>query len=192
MNINSLFKYIYSFAESKCGFKKFGKGSIIKYPFRIWNKARIEIGDNVFIAENSFLAISVIFQDQKFNPLIKIGNNVSIGSNLIIGCINNVTIENDVLIADRVFISDHYHDYENVRKPIISQKLRSKGKVLIKKGSFIGVNAVIMSGVTIGKNSVVGASSVVTKSIPDFSVAAGIPAKIIKRYNFKANKWQKE
>jgi acetyltransferase-like isoleucine patch superfamily enzyme len=191
MKITLLLKYLYSFIQSKTGYKKFGKGSIIKYPNRIWNKSNIEIGDNVFIAENSFFAASVIFQDQKFNPLIKIGNNVSIGGNLIIGCVDSVVIEDDVLIADRVFISDHIHDYENVKIPIINQKLKSKGGVLIKRGSFIGVNSVIMPGVIVGKNSVIGASSVVTKSVPDYSIVAGIPAKIIKKYDTKLGKWIK-
>jgi acetyltransferase-like isoleucine patch superfamily enzyme len=191
MKITLLLKYLYSFIQSKTGYKKFGKCSIIKYPNRIWNKSKIEIGNDVFIAENSFFAASVIFQSQKFNPLIRIGNNVSIGGNLIIGCVDSVVIEDDVLIADRVFISDHIHDYENVKIPIIKQKLKSKGGVLIKRGSFIGVNSVIMPGVTIGKNSVVGASSVVTKSVPDYSVVAGVPAKVIKIFEVKDNKWKK-
>jgi len=186
-----MFKKIYSIILSKAGFKKFGRNSIIKFPFRIWNKNRIEIGNNVFIAENSFFAVSKEFKGQKFNPLVKIGDKVDIGGNFILGCINSVVIENNVILADRVFVSDHVHDFENVKMPVISQKLKSKGGILIESGSFIGINAVIMPGVTIGKNSVVGASSVVTKSVPNYSVVAGIPAKIIKRYNFKRKKWEK-
>ena len=182
---------IYSFIQSRIeGFKKFGKNSIVKHPYRIWNKKNIEIGKDVFIAENSFFAVSTNFLKQKFNPKVKIGNNVRIGSNFILGCINSVIIEDNVILADRVFISDHVHDYENVKIPIIAQNLKSKDGILIKSGSFLGVNSVIMPGVTIGKNSVVGASAVVTKSVPDYTVAAGIPAKIIKRYDFKNKKWK--
>jgi acetyltransferase-like isoleucine patch superfamily enzyme len=190
INIPLLLKYTYSFIQSKTGYKKFGKGSVIKYPYRIWNKSKIEIGDNVFIAENSFFSVSKDFNGQKFNPVVKIGNNVRIGGSFILGCINKVIIEDDVLFADRVFVADHVHEYENIKIPVISQPLRSIGSVHIKSGAFIGVNAVIMPGVTIGKNSVVGASSVVTKSIQDYTVVAGIPAKIIKRYNFKTKQWK--
>lgn len=184
-------KLTYSFIESKLGFRKFGNESIIKYPWRIWNKNRIEIGKNVFIAENSFLAVSKSFKDQKFSPILKFGDNVSVGSNLFVSCIDNITIESGVILSDRVFISDHAHEYENITIPIKNQPLKKEGAVLIKSGAFVGVNAVIMPGVTIGKNSVIGASSVVSHSVPNYSVAAGIPAKLIKKYDIKSKKWKK-
>jgi acetyltransferase-like isoleucine patch superfamily enzyme len=190
INVVMFLKCAYSFIQSKSGYKKFGKGSIIKYPYRIWNKSKIEIGDEVFIAENSFFSVSKDFNGQKFNPEVKIGNNVRIGGNFILGCINKVVIEDNVIFADRVFVSDHVHEYANVKKPVIFQPLNSVGEVHIRSGSFIGVNSVIMPGVTIGKNSVVGASSVVTKSVPDYSVVAGVPAKVIKRYDFKTKRWK--
>jgi acetyltransferase-like isoleucine patch superfamily enzyme len=190
INISLLLKYVYSFVQSKTGFKKFGRGSIIKFPYRIWNKKNIEIGKNVFIVENSFFAVSTTFKKQKFSPRVVIGNNVSIGSNFFLGCIDGITIEDNVIISDRVFIADHTHSYENPNVPIIDQPLEPEGKALIKSGSFIGVNAVIMPGVTIGKNSVVGASSVVTRSVPDYAIVAGAPAKVIKRYDFKTGKWK--
>jgi acetyltransferase-like isoleucine patch superfamily enzyme len=188
----NLLKTIYSFLQSKNGFKSFGKNSIIKKPYRIWNKDCIEVGKNVFIVENSFFAVSKTFKDQKFTPKVKIGNNVRIGSNFFLSSIDNITIQDDVIISDRVFVSDHAHQYENINIPIIEQPLQAGGSVLIKAGSFVGVNAVIMPGVVIGRNSVVGASSVVTKNVPDFTVVGGIPAKIIKKYNSKTKTWGKK
>jgi acetyltransferase-like isoleucine patch superfamily enzyme len=181
---------VYSFIQSKLGFKKFGKDSIIKYPYRIWNKRHIEIGSGTFVAEHSFFAVSTIVNSQNFTPCLRIGSDVHIGSNVIIGCIHQVIIEDHVLMADRVFISDHIHDFQNTKVPVLDQPLRSKGSILIKTGSYIGVNAVILPGVQIGKNAVIGASSVVTKSVPDYSVVAGVPAKIIKKYNFRTKKWK--
>lgn len=183
--------YIYSYIQSKTGFKTFGHKSVIKFPYKIWNTHYLEIGSNVFIAQNSFFAISTVDKKVKHNPKVKIGNNVCIGSNFFLACIDEIIIENNVLMSDRVFISDHIHGYENIKIPIIDQPLVSKGKVLIKEGAFIGINVVIMPGVTIGKHAIVGASSVVTKDIPAFSVATGNPAKIIKRYNEKLKKWEK-
>lgn len=172
------------------GFKKFGRGSIIKYPAKIWNKQYIEIGKDIFIAENSFLAITK--NDSKYkNPVFKVGDNVCIGSNFFVACINEVVIEDNVLISDRVFISDHIHDYSDISVPIILQKLIPKGKVLIRNGAFIGINAVIMPGVTIGKNSVIGASSVVVEDVSDYCVVTGNPAKIIKQYDYDKKAWMK-
>ncbi len=187
-NILSLISYY----QSKKGFSSFGKKSLIKFPYKIWGRDRISIGENVFIAENSYFAVSKKFKNQKFSPTISIGNNTCIGSNFFLASIDEIVIEDDVLISDRVFISDHIHNYEDIKTPIIEQPLKKKGKVLIKKGSFIGVNAVIMPGVTIGKNSVIGASSVVIKDVPDFAVATGNPARIIKKYSQKSKTWVKE
>ena len=173
------------------GFKTFGKRSVLKFPYKIWNKKYLSIGSDTFIAENSFFAITDNNKGRKYSPQVKIGNDVCIGSNFFVACIEGVTIEDNVLMSDRVFISDHIHGYENVTLPIIGQPLVPKGRVLIKQGAFIGINAVIMPGVTIGKNAVVGASSVIIHDIPDYAVATGNPAKIIKKYNKKLKKWDK-
>lgn len=170
---------------------KKGKNSIVKFPFKMWNPQYISLGNQVFIAENSYFAISDQNHGKKYTPQVIIGNNVCIGSNFFIACIQEVKIEDDVLISDRVFISDHIHNYGITHIPIIKQPLLPKGKVLIKKGAFIGINVVVMPGVTIGKNSVVGASSVVVKDVPDYTVVAGNPAKNIKQYNQAKKKWEK-
>lgn len=182
---------LYSLIQSKLGFSSFGENSIIKFPYKLWGKKSIEIGKNVFIAENSFLSAVEKWEGQVFKPRLKIGDNTTIGSNFFATCITEIVIENNVLISDRVFISDHIHNYEAIKKPILKQNLEFKGKVFVKEGSFIGINAVIMPGVTIGKNSVIGASAVVTKNVPDYSVATGNPARLIKKYSLEDKKWIK-
>ena len=181
----------YSFFQSKMGFGCFGRGSVIKYPYRLWGKKNIKIGKKVFIAQNSFLSAVRNWGEKSYNPKLIIGDNTTIGSSFFATCINEIIIEKNVLISDMVFISDHIHDYFSVREPILRQKLKFKGKVLIKEGSFIGINAVIMPGVIIGRNSVVGASSVVTKNVPDYYVVTGNPAKPIKKYNKNTKKWER-
>lgn len=155
-----------------------GKNTIIKFPFKLWNKSELKIGENTFIAENSFFAITKLKNNSE---IVSIGSNVCIGSNFFIAAIDKIIIEDNVLISDRVFLSDHCHGFEDINVPIISQPLKEKGKVILRNGCFIGINSVIMPGVSIGKNSVVGASSVVTKSVPDYTVVAGNPAKIIRK-----------
>lgn len=170
-------------------FNSIGRETLVKPPFKIWNRKCLKLGAKTFIAENSFFAITDNASGSNDLPIVEIGDNVCIGSNFIVVCIQSIKIEDNVLIADRVFIGDHIHGYSDVTMPIISQPLEPRGKVLIKEGAFIGVNSVVMPGVTIGKNAVIGASSVVLKDVPDYCVATGNPAKIIKKYDFKAKKW---
>lgn len=181
---------LYSWLQKRiAGIGSFGSLSMIRFPYKIWNPAHLSIGRNVFIGKNSFFAITTT---ESNTPKVHIGDNVSIGANFFLASIDEIVIEENVLISDRVFISDHIHGYEDISLPIIDQALQPRGKVLIKSDAFIGINAVIMPGVTIGKHAVVGASAVVTQSVPDFTVVAGNPAKIIKQYNPHNNTWEKK
>jgi len=189
--IKSILLTLISFTQGLSGYKSFGKGSVIKFPSKVWNKDCIEIGKNVFIAENAFLSTVKEHKGKKFQPSLVIGDNVCIGANFHVSCTESVIIEKNVLISDRVFIADGMHEFENISVPIIDQPMTNKGKVLIKEGSFLGINIVILAGVTVGKNSVVGASSVVTRNVPDYSVVIGNPARIIKMYDGKTKKWIK-
>lgn len=117
-------------------------------------------------------------------------SRISIGENVIIRPGTNLSteveegaeiiIEDYVMIGPGVHIYTNNHRFDDISKPIFFQGDRPSEKVVIKKGSWIGANAIILPGVTVGENSVVGANSVVTKSIPPYVVVAGNPAKIIK------------
>jgi acetyltransferase-like isoleucine patch superfamily enzyme len=118
-------------------------------------------------------------------------SRISIGRKVVIrpGCMlfadprkdgAGITIENDVLIGSGVHFYTSNHKFEDPNVPIIDQGNYKSKEIMIKTGSWIGANAVILPGVTIGENSVVGAGSVVTSSIPARVVAAGNPAKIIR------------
>ena len=107
--------------------------------------------------------------------------------NVIIG---PVSIGNDVILAQNIVISGLNHGYEDVNIPPSLQKTITK-KIVLEDSIWIGANAVITAGVTIGKHSVIGAGSVVTKNIPSFCVAVGNPAKIIKRYDEVSASWKK-
>ena len=113
---------------------------------------------------------------------ISIGKNVVIRSFSQIHCGQNaiIKIEDDVLIAPNVFITTNNHIFRDIRTPIRLQGGTSKD-ILIKCGSWISTGAVILPGVTVGKNSVVAAGAIVNKDVPDHTVVAGVPAKIIKK-----------
>lgn len=84
------------------------------------------------------------------------------------------------MIADRVYISDADHNFKELDIPIIHQGDYFKGSIRLKEGCWIGIGAVILPGVTIGKNAIVGANSVIRKDVPDYAVVSGNPATIIK------------
>lgn len=169
----------------------------IRFQFAFWgSKSRIEpfakltaphlvcIGSRVHICEHAWLNS----KDDRGNgePTLTIGDGTYIGRFVHINAWREVIIEKDVLIADRVFISDADHKFEDLEIPISRQGDEYKGSVIIKSGSWLGIGAVILPGVTIGLNSVVGANSVVTKDVPDYTIVAGIPARIIKQLKVKA------
>ncbi|MBK9485746.1 MAG: hypothetical protein IPO01_11240 [Chitinophagaceae bacterium] len=93
-------------------------------------------------------------------------------------------------MADKVYISDNLHSYENVDLPVIDQPIKQTNPVIIADGAWLGENVCVI-GASVGKNSVVGANSIVNKDIPDYCVAIGSPAVIIKRYNATTKQWQK-
>jgi acetyltransferase-like isoleucine patch superfamily enzyme len=120
--------------------------------------------------------------------------DVAIGSNSRIGLgsvlIGPVSIGNQVILAQNIVVSGLNHSYTDVNVPIRLQKVTTS-PIIIGDEVWIGANAVITAGVTIGKHTVIAAGAVVTKSIPAYCVAVGNPAKVIKRYNFENKEWEK-
>jgi acetyltransferase-like isoleucine patch superfamily enzyme len=164
-------------------FKSFGSLVFIGKDFFFFNKQYISIGQNFSALDRIRIEAIEKYQNQKFSPEIIIGNNVGFNSDIHIGCINKIDIGNNVLLASRIYISDHSHGEVNVdalKLPPNERNLISKGAVIIEDNVWIGEGACILPNVTIGKNSIIGANAVVTKSFPANSVIAGIPAKLIK------------
>ena len=146
-------------------------------PIRLWYQKRIlkeRIGKNSEIRPYSILS--------GYNNIV-IGENVIIpeGVRLVTDPSDNkkIIIGNSVLFGPNVAIYATTHSFQNPQIPIKDQPLRN-AQTVIKSGCWIGINVVILPGVTIGCNSVIAANSVVTRDIPDNVVAGGCPAKIIK------------
>jgi acetyltransferase-like isoleucine patch superfamily enzyme len=161
---------------------KKGKGAIVRFSARMdlfpFNK--FKIGSNSIIED--FATVNNGVGD------VFIGDNCGIGlSNVIIGPVN---IGDYVMLAQNIVISGLNHGYEDVNVPPRVQKVITK-QITIKDNVWIGANTVVTAGVTIGKHAVIGAGSVITKDVPEYTVAVGNPARVIKKYNFETSTWQK-
>ena len=123
------------------------------------------------------------------NARVEIGDGSSLGRGCIVAAANRVIIGKKVLIAHNVFIADTQHEYRDTKTPIIDQGITTdQVTVTIGDGAWIGANALVL-GANVGKQSVVGANSVVLNDVPDYSVAVGNPAKVIKSYDFSKEQW---
>jgi len=164
-------------------FASLGRNSRLDYPSRLIFPELIVIGSDVHICENAWLNSNDDRADGM--PTLRIGDRVYIGRLVQINASREVTIASDVLIGDRVLILDADHNFESQQIPIKDQGTSFLGAVKLLEGCWIGAGAVIMPGVTIGKNAVVGANAVVTHDVPDYAVVAGVPARTVR---FIANK----
>jgi acetyltransferase-like isoleucine patch superfamily enzyme len=117
-----------------------------------------------------------------------IGDNTLIGINNVI--IGPVSIGNNVIFAQNIVLSGLNHAYRDINIPIVQQKV-TVAPIVVEDDCWIAANSVITAGVTIGKHSVVAGGSVVTKSVPPYSVVAGNPAKIIRQYDSKTERWER-
>ncbi|MBD2201300.1 acyltransferase [Calothrix sp. FACHB-1219] len=170
-------------------FKSVGKYSIIKRPLLISNPHFISIGNKVFIRNG--VRLEVVIHNQQKNPELSIDDNTNIEQNVHIVCHSKIKIGANVSITGNCCIVDVTHPYEDVndRRKIGYRILNEDSFVEIGDGSFIGYGSTILPNVKIGKYVVVGANSVVIHDIPDYSVVAGMPAKVIKQYNHEQGKW---
>lgn len=158
-------------------FGHWGVHSRLEAPSKLVQPQLITVGDNVYLGAYSWLNASDDRKDGQ--PTLQIGDGTYIGRFSQINAWRDVVIGRNVLIGDRVFISDADHCFRDTSLPIIHQGDAFVGAVHLEDGCWVGIGAVILPGVTVGKNSVVAANAVVTRNVPDFAIVAGAPAKII-------------
>jgi acetyltransferase-like isoleucine patch superfamily enzyme len=180
--LNSLWMRTYSFAG-------LGNGVSVHHTCEIEraNAAQISIGSNVYLAPKVWLDVEAA----PFSPESKIfiGDRCAIGRRSTISARNKIVLESDVLLAPSVFLTDHAQtssDFSDSEPPV--------DQIIIEQNCWLGYGAVVAceSGqIRIGRNSIVGANAVVTRSFPPFSILAGNPAKLIKTYDHAIGAWVK-
>ena len=99
---------------------------------------------------------------------------------MVLSVAQQVTLGRSVLTAARCYISDHNHAFSDPRRPVLDQGMTPPQPVVIGDGSWLGINVCILAGVTLGRNCVVAANSVVTSSFPDYSVVGGATARLLR------------
>lgn len=174
---------------------KLGEKSSIHYPCSLQGggSSRISIGSNTCIHSHCILGcwkkyivhnVDGTQFEQQFEPEIIIGNNCSIGEYTHITAIKKITIGDGLLTGRFVYIGDNAHGGLSLEEADIrpsKRNLRSKGEIVIGNNVWIGDKATILSGVTIGNNTIIGANSVVTHDVPANCIVAGAPDKVINK-----------
>jgi acetyltransferase-like isoleucine patch superfamily enzyme len=169
------------------------KARIIRFPFDLRGKKYISISEGF----TTGIGCRLEAYSQRKDKVLHIGKNVQMNDYVHITAISNVTIGDNVLMASKIYISDCTHGSyagdENDSNPDtnpIDRPLSIK-PVIIKNNVWLGEFVSVLPGVTIGMGTIVGANSVVSRSLPDYVIAVGSPAIPIKKYNFESQRWEK-
>lgn len=157
----------------KSKFSKLGDNVIFEAGSLVFHPENIQIADNVYIGHNTIL------KAYYKNDMI-IGKNTWIGQNCFFHSAGGIDIGAAVGIGPMVKILTSSHQETDINIPVLFEPLNFE-KVILKDGCDIGVGTVILPGVTIGEGAIIGAGAVVTESIPDYSVAVGSPARVIRK-----------
>lgn len=173
-NRGGLLRRLVSLYKARRYFSKCGKDFVCKASaeFRLVKHAVLEAGESVTIQDQSF------FQLTMPEPKVFIGNNTVIGRRNIITAKNRIVIGNNVLIGSDVQIIDHSHGI--ARSALIREQRAEIGEVVIGDDVWIGAGAKILMNSRIGIGAVIGANAVVRGDIPDYAIAVGVPARIVK------------
>lgn len=188
-NIKKLLTFWYHPLVTIALLKRGNRDFVIGPRGRINNLKHLTIGVNTEIGNDVRMTFVEDYWGGVYTPNCVIGNNCSIGNRFTILCADKVIISDNNLIASDVLVASENHGIELEKSKSYSSLPLTSKPVFIKEGCWIGEKVVILPGVTIGKRSIIGASSVVTKSIPDYSIAVGNPAHVIKKYDFGKQKW---
>jgi acetyltransferase-like isoleucine patch superfamily enzyme len=165
-------------------FGHFGFGSIICFPTTtLQNERHIRIGSGTLVGPHVALSAGIApGQTGLAKTVLRIGDRCLIGRGSGIIAHTSVELEDDVWTGHHVYITDQNHGYEDISLPISRQPHPPSRAVRIGAGSWLGHGVVVLPGSRIGRNVVIGANAVVSGDIPDFSVAVGAPARVVKRY----------
>lgn len=171
------------------GFAHFGDASLINHPVgSLFGTSAMHIGSGTLVGRGSTLTVGYGPGDTHLPDLgLVIGDRCVLGAGVVLTAHERIEIGDDVWFGNDVFVSDSGHGYQQPDRPIGDQ-LGAHAPVRIGSGSWIGHGAVILPGTNLGEHVVVGAGSVVRGTVPDHFVMAGVPARVVRRYE-PGNGW---
>lgn len=172
-------------ATERPRFAQLGHNSFLYSPYRVDGAEGVSLGEGSVFQRGGWL---YCVGDGAAPPSLRIGKGCVFGYNNHIAAASSVRIGDHVLTANNVYISDNLHEYRDITRPVMHQPVVVKGKVDIGDGCWLGENVAVI-GASVGRNCVIGANAVVTRDIPDYSVAVGIPARVIRRYDATSRQW---
>ncbi len=165
-------------------FHRFGNGSLIAFPPTvIFGEGRIAIGEGSIVGPLASLSAGMPTQaNLRGDPVITIGDRCMLGKGIGIVGHERIEIGNDIWTGHYVYVTDQNHGYEDVSQPVGTQMWKNE-PVSVGDGCWLGHGAVVLPGTRLGRNVVVAAGAVVAGlDVPDFSVVAGVPARVVRKY----------
>jgi acetyltransferase-like isoleucine patch superfamily enzyme len=171
-------------------FAAFGPGSIVAFPWvSVYNEHAISIGSDTMIGQYVSLSAGIVPGQHMLTPtVVRIGSRCLIGKGSGIVGHWSIDVGDDVWTGHDVYITDQNHGYADVDLPISLQSMPERA-VRIGDGSWLGHGTIVLPGADIGRHVVIGAGSVVTGTLPDFTVCVGSPARVVRRYDHDAHSW---
>lgn len=161
-----------------------GAGSYVAFPpGDCTNAHAIHIGENCFIGAGVTLAVGMPTEvyPADCEPVIEIGDRTTVGKDCWFVARHSIVLDADVTIAPNVYFTDHNHTYADRWLPV-GQQILQGDPVRVGSGTWIATNAVILPGASIGRNCTIAAGAVVRGEIPDHSVVAGVPGRVVRRW----------
>ena len=162
---------------------------VIMPQMTINNMTKLTVGDNFYLGRNSRFLMVSSYKGIAYSSSVKIGKNVSIGNRFTALSASPITIGDDCLLASDILITSENHGMDPEKNASYADNPLDAAPVSIGNGCWIGEKAVILPGVSLGDKCIVAASSVVNKSFPSYTLIGGVPARVLKTYDFETHQW---
>lgn len=183
-----LFGRIYSTAMSlrwRSRLHSLGAGTYLHHTSDFVRPSRIAIGPKVML----FRGARIEAVGAGPAPQVVLGEKVSIQRDVHIGACQSVEILEGTVFGSGVYVTDHDHDYRDPKRGYFGTGELLAAPVRIGPKAWIGERAIILKGVTIGEGAIVGAGALVNRDVPAYCIAVGVPAKVIRRFDFERGEW---
>lgn len=167
-------------------------GGTLGKPYRVLHAKFVQIGKNVKIKKDSRIECISSFHGCHYAPEIIFEDGVIIGYNCTFFSTARLRIGKDTILAGGCLITTENHGIDPESDDPYHEQPLTSAPVQIGRGCWLGQNVCVLPGVHIGDRCIIGANAVVNKDIPDYSIAVGVPARVIKTYNFEKHVWESQ